>query len=185
MLLDITLPVTSELMGTAWENTAKSLVGHLGTQFDVMDKEFPLEYTQRRGIVFDVSHIRGRDIGASDIDLPSVEAGMFVAFCTDYLSEVAYGTPRYFKEHPQLAMDLIGQLLEKGVSIIGIDCAGIRRAPEHVPVDQRCADRGVFVVENLWGLQALLANGATFTARTFPLRYSGLTGIPCRVVAEV
>jgi len=47
MLLDITLQVTPAMLGKAWGNTDKALVGHLGTHFDVMDKEFPLEYTSR------------------------------------------------------------------------------------------------------------------------------------------
>ena len=184
MLMDITLPVTAEMMGTAWENTAKSLVGHLGTHFDVMDKEFPLEYTQRDGIVFDVSHIRERDIGLSDIDHSRIQPGMFVAFCTDFMTQVKYGTAEYFKTHPQLSRELVALLLERKVSVIGIDCGGIRRGSEHVPIDQKCADQGVFVIENLYGLKALLAAGDRFTARTFPLRYAGITGIPCRVADD-
>jgi kynurenine formamidase len=184
MMIDITLRLTTERMGTAWENTAKSLVGHLGTHFDVMDKEFPLSYTCRKGVVFDVSHVRGRDVEASDLDLDRVEAEAFVAFHTGFIEEEAYGTPRYFKEHPQLSDELIEALLQKGVSIIGIDCAGIRRGKEHVPADQRCADRGVFVVENLDNLQAVLALNVPFTVRTYPMSVSGITGLPCRVVVE-
>lgn len=182
MMIDLTLPVTPEMLGTAWENTAKSLVGHLGTHFDVMDKEFPLAYTRRRAVVFDVSSIRDRDITAADIDLALVDADMFVGFYTGYLGEVAYGTPQYFKEHPQLSPELIEALLGKRISIIGIDCAGIRRAPEHVPTDRRCADLGVFVIENLWDLQKV--TGSSFTAHTYPVRYVGITGLPCRVVAH-
>ena len=148
MKVDITLPVTPEMMNTAWANTAKSLVGHIGTHFDVMDKTFPLDYTERKAVVFDVSHIKGQDIAPADIDLDLVEANMFVAFRTGYIEEVAYGTPTYFKGHPQLSQELIDALLDKQIAIIGIDCAGIRRTPEHVPADQRCADRGVFVIEN-------------------------------------
>ena len=185
MLLDITLQVTPEMLGTAWENTAKSLVGHLGTHFDVMDKEFPLEYTVRDAVTFDVSKIRGRDIEPADIDLSLVKEDAFVAFFTGYLEETEYGTPEYFKEHPQLGDALIDALLEREVSISGVDCAGIRRGKEHVPTDQRCADRGVFVVENLSGLRAVLAAGVHFTARTYPMRYTGVTGLPCRVIAEI
>lgn len=184
MLLDITLPVTPDMLGAAWKNTDNSLVGHLGTHFDVMDKEFPLEYTQRKAVVFDVSHIRGRDVVAADINMRLVEKDMFVAFYTGYIEEVAYGTPVYFKEHPQLSQDLIDALIQKQVSIIGLDCAGIRRAPEHVPADQRCADHGVFVVENLWDLKKLLESGNQFIANTYPMRFAGITGIPCRVVAQ-
>ena len=185
MLMDITLPVTPEMLGTAWNNTAKSLVGHLGTHFDVMDKEFPLEYTQRKAVVFDVSAVKNRDITASDIDLSLVEADMFVAFYTGYITQVPYGTPEYFKAHPQFSQELISQLLDKGISIIGLDCAGIRRTPEHVPADQRCADRGVFVIENLYDLDTLLSVTQKFTARTYPMRLSGITGLPCRVVAQI
>ena len=185
MLIDITLPVTPEMLATAWTNTAKSLVGHLGTHFDVMDKEFPLEYTARKAVVFDVSHIRDREITPSDVALEQVGADMFVAFYTGYVHEVEYGTSQYFKEHPQLSEALIDALLEQKVSIIGIDCAAIRKGEAHIPTDQRCADHGVFVVENLWGLDAVLAAGAKFTARTYPMRFAGVTGLPCRVVAEV
>ena len=59
MLMDITLPVSQEMLGTAWGNTNPSLVGHLGTHFDGMDKEFPLEYNRREGIVFDEDAISG------------------------------------------------------------------------------------------------------------------------------
>lgn len=185
MLLDITLPVTQEMLGTAWDNTAKSLVGHLGTHFDVMNKEFPLAYTRRAGVVLDVSSIKEREIQPEDVPLELVKAGMFVAFYTGFVEAVAYGTPVYFKEHPQLSDRLIDALLDRGVSIIGIDCAGIRRTPAHVPTDQRCADRDVFVVENLCNLKAVLAHTHHFTAHTYPLRVAGVTGLPCRVVAEV
>ncbi len=185
MMMDLTLPVTPDMLATAWSNTAKSLAGHLGTHFDVMDQEFPLAYTQRRAVVFDVSAVRGRDITCSDIDLSLVEEGMFAAFYTSFVRQVPYGTPAYFRESPQLSHELIGALLEKHISIIGLDCAGIRRAPEHVPADQRCADQGVFVVENLWDLDRLLSVTRHFTAFTYPLRISGITGLPCRVVAEI
>ena len=185
MMIDITLGITPEMADTAAENTARSLIGHIGTHFDVMDREFPLEYTRRDGIVFDVSQIRERDILPEDIDLSRVREGMFVAFHTGYVREVEYGTRKYFKEHPQLSGALIEALLSRHISIIGIDCAGIRRGKEHTPTDQHCADHGVFVVENLAALDSLLAVSPEFTARTYPVRFFGMTGLPCRVVAEV
>lgn len=44
----------------------KSIRGHLETYFDVMNKEFHLDYTKRKRIVFDVSHVKERDIEVSD-----------------------------------------------------------------------------------------------------------------------
>lgn len=185
MLLDITLEVTPEIRHAAPEKDDRSLVGHLGTHFDVMNKEFPLEYTRRDGIVFDVSAIRGRDIDLGDVAMDKVQEGQFVAFYTGRIEEEPYGTKSYFADHPQLSAELIEVLLERGVSIIGIDCSGIRRGAEHTPMDQHCADHGVFVVENLCGLQALVAAGGEFIAHTYPVRYRGMTGLPCRVLAEV
>lgn len=185
MRLDITLPVTPEMRRSAPEKDDRTLVGHLGTHFDVMDKEFPLDYTCRAGIVFDVSAIRGRDIDLGDIHMDRVEKGQFVAFYTGYIEEEPYGTKTYFSEHPQLSHDLIDALLDKEIAIIGIDCSGIRRGKEHTPKDQLCADRGVFVVENLRGLQALVSAGGRFTVHTYPVSYTGMTGLPCRVIAEI
>ena len=63
----------------------------------------------------------------------------------------------------------------------------MRRGGEHTPKDQYCADRGVFIIENLCNLGELLGGEKTarFVARTFPVNFDGMTGLPCRVVAEV
>lgn len=185
MLIDITLEVAPNLAKEAQTHQDRSLTGHLGTHFDVMNKVFPLDYTRRAGVVFDVSSIRGRDIEGADIDLSKVEAGMFAAFYTGWIDEVGYGNKTYFASHPQLSDALIDALLERGVSIIGVDCAGVRRGREHTPKDQLCADRGCFVIENLCHLQDVLAQGGAFTAHTYPMNFTGITGLPCRVVAEV
>lgn len=184
MLLDITLQITPEMRRGAPEKDDRALVGHLGTHFDVMDKEFPLDYTCREGVIFDVSAIRDRDIEATDISMDQIKPDQCVIFFTGYIEEEPYGTKTYFAEHPQLSHSLIDGLLDKGISIIGIDCSGIRRGKEHTPKDQLCADRGVFVVENLCGLQPLLSVKTGFTVHTYPVRYSGMTGLPCRVIAQ-
>ena len=162
MMIDLTVEVTPKAAADAQGNEKKALTGHLGTHFDVMDREFPLEYVIRKGLVFDVSQVSGRDIESGDIELERVEPGMFVAD------------------------ELIDRLLDRGVSIIGIDCAGIRRGAEHTPKDQYCADRNTFVVENLCGLSGILEGemAAEATIYTFPVRFKGMTGLPCRVVGE-
>ena len=185
MFIDITLKITSEMLKNSPAKENSALFGHMGTHFDVMDKEFPLEYTRRKGIVFDVSSIRDRDINISDIDATLIQKEMFVAFYTGYIEEVSYGEKKYFSEHPQLSNELIDLLLDKGISIIALDCSGIRRGPEHTPKDQYCAERGTFVVENLCGLKALVENGGKFTANTYPMSCTGMTGLPCRVIAEI
>lgn len=185
MLIDITLKITPKMVTDATGNEKKALVGHLGTHFDVMNKDFPLEYTERCGIVFDVSHVSNRDIDLSDIDIDKVEKDMFVAFYTGFIEKEGYGREKYFKEHPQLSERLIDALLEKKISIIGIDFAGIRRGKEHTPKDQYCADRGVFIVENLCDLKTLLSKDLPFVVSTYPMNYAEMTGLPCRVIAKV
>ena len=185
MKIDITLKITPKMAADAQGNEKKAFVGHLGTHFDVMNKEFPLEYTERNGIVFDVSNVKDRDITVADIDISRVTKDMFVAFYTGFIEKEGYGTKKYFTEHPQLSNELIDALLQKNVSIIGVDFAGVRRGKEHTPMDQHCADRGVFIVENLCNLCSVLKNGDTFTANTYPMNYTEMTGLPCRVVADV
>lgn len=184
MLVDITLKITPKMAIDAQGNEKKALVGHLGTHFDVMNKEFPLEYTERKGIVFDVSTIENRDIEASDIDFNQVEKDMFVCFYSGFIEKEGYGSQIYFAYHPQLSNDLIEKLIASKVSIIGIDFAGVRRGKEHTPTDQHCADNGVFIIENLCNLKFLRDNAKSFIACTYPMNYADMTGLPCRVIAK-
>lgn len=183
MLIDCSLKVTKAMRTDAQGNETKALSGHLGTHFDVMNKVFPLAFTQREGIVFDVSKIRDRDIDLNDVELDLVKENQFVAFYTGFIEEESYGTARYFKEHPHLSFDLINALLDKKVSIIGIDAAGIRRGAEHTPTDQMCADRDVFVMENLVNLKKLV--NKDFIMNTYPINFEEWTGLPTRVIAEI
>jgi kynurenine formamidase len=187
MFIDLTVLVTEEMVRSAGGNEKKALAGHLGTHFDVMDKDFPLDYLRLKAHIFDVRSVVGRDITLEDIDIEQIENEMFIIFYTGYIDDVAYGSKAYFKEHPQLDEVLIEALVEREVAIIGIDCAGIRRGTEHTPMDQYCADRGAFVVENLCNLGELMrcTGGKVFTAYTFPVRYAAMTGLPCRIIAEV
>ncbi len=187
MFIDLTLRITPKMVSDAQGNEKKALVGHLGTHFDVMDREFPLEYVERKGIVFDVSQISDRDIGETDINPDKVEANMFVAFYSGFIESQGYGGKEYFSAHPQLSTELIHALVNKNISIIGVDFAGVRRGAEHTPMDQYCADRGVFVIENLCNLSDLLAGQKdnVFIANTYPVNYAEMTGLPCRVVAKV
>jgi kynurenine formamidase len=188
MLVDITLKITPKMIVDANENDKKALPGHLGTHFDVMNKEFPLEFVERKAIVFDVSKIyNNRNISVDDIPIEKIEPDMFIAFNTGFIEKEGYGGKKYFTEHPQLSNKLIKELIKKNISIIGIDFAGIRRGEEHTPKDQFCADRGIFIIENLCNLHKVL-NGhkyKKFIANTYPLNYTDMTGLPCRVVAKI
>ena len=113
MKIDITLKITPKMVTDAQGNEKKALVGHLGTHFDVMNKEFPLEYKKRNGIVFDVSSVKNREIDIADIDMDKVKKDMFVCFYTGFIEEEGYGTKKYFTEHPELSNELLEALLQK------------------------------------------------------------------------
>ena len=108
MKIDITLKITPRMLKDAQGNEKKpSSVGHLGTHFDVMNKEFPLEYTTRKGIVFDVAKVKDRDIDVADMDISKVTKDMFVCFYTGFIEKEGYGTKEYFTKHPQLSNELL------------------------------------------------------------------------------
>jgi len=182
MLKDLTLKITPEMAKTAQGNEKKAFSGHLGTHFDVMNKEFPIEYFRRKAVIFDVSKANDRDIGPEDIDLEKARKDMFIGFYSGWIEEKEYGTKDYFSMHPQLSKELIDMLLEKGISLIGIDFAGVRRGKEHTLTDQYCADHGVFIIENLCNMKEAVGECDIYT---LPLNYTGMSGFPCRVVAEM
>ena len=197
-VIDLTLKVTKEFNESVSNNKKMNnfthldshfdvQLGHLGTHFDVMDKEFPLKYTKREGLVFDVSGLSNKEIDVTDIDMNLITQEMFIAFYTGYIEKELYGTKSYFTSHPQLSDELIEQLIDRKISIIGIDFAGVKRGSEHRITDQYCADRGVFIIENLCNLDKVLNQKKVreFTANTYPLNFEDITGLPCRVVAEI
>jgi kynurenine formamidase len=154
-----------------------------------MNTTFDFESIKLPGKIIDVSGVRERDIDILDVGATEIRAHDFVIFHTGFLQAVGYGTPayRYRMDHPQLARDLLRLLIEKQVSLIGLDAPGVRRGDEHAPTDQWCADHGVFIVENLANTVLLLqaAGQRPFTVYTFPLSIAELTGLPCRVIAEI
>lgn len=189
MWIDLTVAVTADLAEKARANEKMTAFGHLGTHFDVMNLTFPLDNARRSGFVIDVTEtaFAGQDIALSSEALKLIQAGDFVIFRTGMIENVPYGSEAYFTNHPQLSSALIDALIEKKVAMIGIDAAGIRRGSAHTPMDQHCADHGVFVVENLCQLGALLQGQkyGRFEIFTFPVKLEGMSGLPCRVMALV
>ena len=187
MICDLTLKITPQMAQAAQEKERQALAGHLGTHFDAMGQEFPLEYSERQGIVLDVSSVKNREIDCCDIDLNMITKDMFVVFYSGYIERVPYASEGYFTEHPQLSRALIEALVGCGISMIGVDFAGVRRGSEHLPQDEYCAEKGVFIVENLCNLRALLGGRkcALFAASVYPMNYAQMTGLPCRVLARV
>ena len=186
-LIDLTLELKKDnpIFG---KSNAKMLsfmnAGHIGTHLDIrQQEEVPLEYMESRGCKVDVSHVSQREIGLDDLGDAVISKGDFVVFYTGFMNRTPYGKPGYFDNHPQLSHDLIDYLIEKKVSFIGIDAAGIRRGREHREADERCAEKGVFVIENLDNL-AKVDGARSFSITCLWISREGATGLPCRVVAK-
>lgn len=195
--IDLSVTLTNEMLEQAaalaatrahTEKSAKlDLIGHVGTHIDLMGKEFDLKRTQTTGRIFDVRQVRADEITLKDFACEQVGAGEFPLFLTGRMQECAYGAKEYFLPSKELAWEVIEFLIARQVALIGVDMAGVRKAAEHVKADTLCAERGIFVVENLDQLPAVweAAGGKPFTVQLYPLRLSGVTGLPCRVVAEM
>lgn len=83
-------------------------------------------------------------------------------------------------------MQLIEALMDKGVAIIGVDLPVYVVAQSTHP-QTKYAPTEVFHNRNLCNLSAVLAGKSctTFKASTYPMNFSDMTGLPCRVVANV
>jgi kynurenine formamidase len=159
--------------------------GHIGTHFDVVDKAFPIESFRTNGKIFDISHIRGREVEIADLAGQSIDEGDTVIFYTGYLKQFGYSR-KYADYSAELSDDTLEYLLGRRIRIIAVDAAGGQKPEKHKLFDQHCADHDVFVVENLDNLAALLERSPEpFLIYTAPLHRQDLSGLPCRVFAEV
>lgn len=180
MYIDITLEITKEIIN---KNNLeyKQLLNHFATHYDIMDKTFPLDYIKRDGIIF--NKIGQKEINLTSDELNKIKENSFVLFNTGFISDVGYFSKEYSSFQPELKTSLIYKLIEKKVSIIGLDFKGVKKGSEHVKFDKICADKNIFIVENLTNLDKV-SKFEDFIVYTFPLNYTFLTGVPCRVIVE-
>lgn len=187
MLIDLTLPLSvAQISGG--EDYVRKIVdaGHAGTHFDVMDKVFPLESFRTTGKVVDISHIRDREVEIEDIAAVNIEPGDIIIFYSGWIDDLGYDTRHdYVYKSAELSDAVVEYVVARGVRLIGVDAAGVQKPKKHAAVDQYCADRGVFIIENLNNVKKLLEIDSPFTVYTAPIHRTDLTGLPCRVIAEI
>jgi kynurenine formamidase len=201
MFIDLTLDIQSnrvkaalQIQQSAAEAELRTAIarpeyqmeGHVGTHFDVMDKEFPISSFKTSGRLVDISGIRAREVEVSDLVPSEIEAGDTVIFYTGYMDEFGYENRMYWKRSAELSDAAVTYLISKQIRLIAVDAAGAQKPTKHQKVDKLCADNGIFIVENLDNVKALIAyRNVPFTVYTAPLKRSGLTGLPCRVIVEI
>lgn len=93
-------------------------------------------------------------------------------------------TDRYFEGHPYLTGALAQQLVEAGVTLVGIDSFNIDCTDDgNRPVHSALLGAEIPIVEHLRGLAALPERGARFYA--VPVKVKGMGTFPVRAFARV
>lgn len=111
--------------------------------------EFPLDQFHGPAKLIDV---RGLDeIGPEAVDWDRVGITDILLFFTGY--DVHFGTERYFRDHPVMTPALAESIVERKVKLVGMDIPSPDKSP--YAVHRRLFAAGVFIVENLTGLEAL------------------------------
>jgi len=117
--------------------------GHVGTHFDVMDKEFPIS-SFRPPEAGDISGIRAREVEVSDLVPSKIEAGDTVIFYTGYMDEFGYENRMYWKRSAELSDAAVSYLISKQICLIAVDAAGAQKPTKHQKVDKLCAGQWNF-----------------------------------------
>jgi|SRR5947209_1139838 kynurenine formamidase len=162
--------------------------------------QLPLDWFFRPGVVLDF-HDRadGETIEAGDLPGALATAGHELAELDIVLVRTGrdefYGTDDYMQLGPGVSADATRWLYERGVRVVGIDAWGWDR-PLHLQAEEALAeDRpGIFwaahqvdlpysQIERLVNLDQLPPAG--FTVACFPLRLTGGSAAPARVVAII
>jgi kynurenine formamidase len=164
-------------------DTPIAKLGHFGTHIDVMDKstQIPVENFFCTAVLIDISKIREHVVEKEDLVNFEINQNDFVIFRSNWMKDFGYGTREYSFNHPHFSDEAIDYLISKNIRFIGLDFPGAQRKEKHKIIDQKCADHQIFIIENLNNLDLLTKN--KFAAFCFPMHFSGMSGVPIRVVA--
>ncbi|MBI5002003.1 cyclase family protein [Candidatus Woesearchaeota archaeon] len=112
-------------------------------------------------------------------DLSKVKKHDIVFFLTSHADKACASD--YFENNPVITEKTAQQLVEKGISIVGLDSF----TPDNEPYDVHkiFLKRDILIVENLSHLEKL--SGQRFTCFILPMKITDADGAPCRVVAAV
>lgn len=184
-VIDLSLDLSQVMADKKIMNLEISQLGHIGTHIDVCSSPaLPLDSFITKAYVVDVTNIYDREISLTDTNLKELDIrpSQSILFKTNWLKERQYGSKSYFTGHPFFAYEICNYLIEKRVSIIGVDAPGMRRSVEHKMLDEYCIERKVYILENINNLEKIPCN-QLFTLCCFPLKLSNVTGVTCRVTA--
>lgn len=157
---------------------------HAGTHIDAPSHmilngktldQFPLEKFTGRGVSIKIQNKR---FDLVTIQTANIQEGDIVLFHTGMNER--YSAKDYFEEYPTFPEELVQYLIQKKVSMVGVDACSVDH--EAFIAHTLFLKNDILILENLTNLEIL--EGKNFTVYAFPLNFS-LDGSPVRVVAEI
>ncbi len=167
-----------------------SMGSHTGTHMDAPSHFIPegssldqydVSRFHRRGVVVNVSDLEPDTLitsGHMEASLEISHPGDFIVFYTGW--DRYWGQPLYEK-HPYLSLGGAKLLVASGISLAGIDCPDIEKAPAgDYPVHQLLLQHDCLIVENLTNLGLIREQAGWFTF--LPLPVKAADGSPIRAI---
>lgn len=139
--------------------------------------DIPADRFVRRATLVDASGLE--EIGRQILSGHPVIPGGALVFRTGWSRR--FGREEYFSSHPVLTEATAEVLADLGVTMAGIDMPSPDREP--FPVHRLLLSRGILILENLTGLEAL-PEATEFRLIALPLKIRA-DSAPARVIAEV
>jgi arylformamidase len=87
--------------------------------------------------------------------------------------------PDYDPDFVAFSVEAARALVDRGVSLVGLDYLSVAHADEQVPVHRVFLDRGVILLE---GIDLSEVTPGRYELICFPLRLRGSDGAPCRAI---
>ncbi|MBW2993249.1 cyclase family protein [Candidatus Woesearchaeota archaeon] len=198
MIIDLTMPIDEKtpvfpgslkqeikqiatLEKDGWNEKELTFKSHFSTHIDaplhMLEKgktltDFPLEKFLGEAVVIDT---RGKK--EIEADLTGVKEGDIVFFLTGH-SKRAYKAD-YFKDNPVITEKNARQLINRRISIVGLDSFTVDNEP--FAVHKMFLKEDILIVENLINLEKLA--GKRFQCYILPLKIQDADGAPCRIIA--
>jgi kynurenine formamidase len=147
--------------------------------------EIPIERFWRAGIRLDLDDVApGQPIRLEQLETagfsPGRVSGSILLLSTGW-TDRAWKSERLYEEHPFLADDASRAVAAARPTALGLDCPVDQGNPW--PNHSILLGAEVLLIENLMGLDALPPDG--FEVIAFPMRLTGGTGAPARVIASI
>jgi len=183
------------ITGDGWNATNLHIYSHAGTHIDApnhfIDGEKGIDKLDPESFIADCYIADLRNIlPASIINTGSlgkiadiIKPGEGILFRTGW-SDYIGNTELYRNSLPRIGMELARWLVEKKVSIIGVEppsIADVNNIDEVGEVHRLLLGAGIIIVEGLVNLNLITGEKVKFIA--LPLKIEGCDGSPCRAIA--